>query len=122
MKSIKSFTLDQISEALGVDRKAAKALRKAVNGLPNSTWFYRKAWNRRAEEVLSQADKLMNAFGVEAFVVTVGKENRLVSYVNTGDGYNTTILAYNGKIYIGCWADLAERYPSPEGSDAFLEF
>ena len=51
--------------------------------------------------------------GVEGICDEVGTNG--VSYLNTGDTYNTTVLAttgrYSVRFWIGCYADAVERNP-----------
>lgn len=50
-------------------------------------------------------EKVMETFGVES---VQDKKGNYAEYCNTGDSYALTILYYNGKLRIGCWADIAE--------------
>lgn len=56
---------------------------------------------------LKEVSKILELFGVESMEYTEGK---YCDYINVGDGYNLTILYYNNKFRLGCWADIAEKY------------
>jgi len=71
-----------------------------------------------ASDVMRDCEKLfpdLGTFGVEGFCDDIGDYG--VSYLNTGDPYNQTILFCTTpraeRWSVGCWGDIVER--APEG-------
>lgn len=58
---------------------------------------------------LYQFNQVLKGFGVEGQYCSK-KSELSFEYVNMGDAYTLTILNFKGKIRIGCWADIAEKY------------
>lgn len=71
--------------------------------------------DRAMEDVMALADKLMNAYGVEAitgdYYVDGFYQDIVASYVNTGDTYNATLLheSETGRFIATSWGDWVER-------------
>jgi hypothetical protein len=71
----------------------------------------RHVWLTHTEsrrEARDMVDQLLNTYGVEY----LGRHKRTkhhIYYCNAGDGYTTTILFAGPRMYVGCWADLAEK-------------
>ena len=54
----------------------------------------------------------LGTFGVESIIHSGDYQGPEICYLNTGDGYDLTLL-YNwgtGRFQIGCWADLVEKH------------
>jgi hypothetical protein len=95
-------SVNTISRRLNIDIQTAKKIRVEME---NST-------RRNYHAALEAIDELLGTHGVEGF--------NGVSYCNTGESYNTTVLYIrHNKSYgpcngfsIGSWGDLVERYPA----------
>jgi len=104
MRTIASMKLTEISSLLStkanpIDIKQAQQIRARA-----------REYGSNMIGVLRFADDILKTCGLESFRVKVAGVWRWVTYLNAGDTYNTTLLLYRGKIYIGCWGDLAEKY------------
>jgi len=51
----------------------------------------------------------LGTFGVEGFEAGRNSRSPEISYLNTGDPYDSTLLYVNGRYRIGCWGDYVER-------------
>jgi hypothetical protein len=60
---------------------------------------------------MEQINKAINGFGVEPLPHSCVPN---VEYVNMGDAYVPTAILRDGKLYLGCWADMVEKYCSCE--------
>lgn len=50
----------------------------------------------------------LGTFGVE-HIAANGEQSPEITYLNTGDQYDLTLLYVNGRFRLGCWGDLVER-------------
>lgn len=57
---------------------------------------------------LNEFNQVLHGFGVEGQYCNV-KPDLSFRYVNTGDGYNLTIIEFRGRLHIGCWAEIVEK-------------
>ena len=51
----------------------------------------------------------LGTFGVEYTAKGKGRKSPAITYLNSGDTYESTILFINGQFRIGCWGDYVER-------------
>jgi hypothetical protein len=51
----------------------------------------------------------LGTFGVEYIPAGRGARSPEVTYLNTGDTYELTILYIRGRFRVGCWGDIVER-------------
>jgi hypothetical protein len=51
----------------------------------------------------------LGTFGVESIYQGSNQRSPAIDYLNTGDGYEPTIMYVRGRFRIGCWADIVER-------------
>lgn len=56
-------------------------------------------------EYMSLINKAVDGHGVESLHPGI----EFVQYVNMGDPYVTTLLLWQGKLYLGCWGDLGGK-------------
>ena len=65
----------------------------------------------KVNDVISAFDRVLLNYGVEH--VRPGRledyEEKVITYSNTGDTYNPTILHVDGKFWIGSWGDVVEN-------------
>ena len=55
---------------------------------------------------MEKINDIIGTFGVESCFPEIPD----LYYCNSGDTYNITILYYKGKLYIGDWGSVAEKY------------
>ena len=55
---------------------------------------------------MEKINNIIGTFGVESCFPEIPD----LYYCNSGDTYNITILHYKGKLYIGDWGSVAEKY------------
>ena len=53
--------------------------------------------------------KDLGTFGVEFIAKGHNKRSPSITYLNTGDTYEMTILRVRGQFRVGCWGDIVER-------------
>lgn len=98
--------------------ESLRKIEKTLAGAALSEWFF-------IERVMPAFNELIGGHGVEKLVLIVNRKVWTIFYVNMGDSYSTTVLCWirrdslrlNVKLEIGCWGDLAEKYPEPEEGD-----
>ena len=116
MRAIMPMTLQQIAEALStkahpIDIKQAQIIRRLARDYHALRNNFEGAQDKFGWKMLKQVDQILNTCGVESIRLKMRDgEVRWCSYCNSGDTYNTTVLLWNGKAWIGCWGDLAEKY------------
>lgn len=74
--------------------------------------------HRKAEDALEEIGRAewITNYGLEELVKdkhalpSEWRDNVIATYLNTGDTYSATLIARNGRVYIGCWGDLAEKF------------
>lgn len=73
--------------------------------LRNNLESQRRNWPRRPMSLLV-ADVILDGYGVE----WIECNGNLIEYVNMGDPYAQTLLIVNGKIRIGDWGSIVEKW------------
>lgn len=58
---------------------------------------------------MERIDRILETCGVERIPHGHNQRSPAITYCNTGDTYNTTIMKINGRFVIGCWGDYVER-------------
>lgn len=51
----------------------------------------------------------LGTFGVEYIAAGSDERSPEITYLNTGDSYDLTLLCVNGRFRLGCWGDYVER-------------
>lgn len=51
----------------------------------------------------------LGTFGVEYIPAGSNKRSPAITYLNTGDCYDLTLMYVNGRFRLGCWGDIVER-------------
>ena len=51
----------------------------------------------------------LGTFGVEYIAKGHNQKSPSITYLNSGDTYNLTILYVKGQFRVGCWGDIVER-------------
>jgi hypothetical protein len=51
----------------------------------------------------------LHTFGVERIDAGHGRRSPAITYLNSGDTYDCTVLYVNGRYRAGCWGDIVER-------------
>lgn len=73
-----------------------------------------KAGKPRA--ALAYYDTTVGNHGIEGLILRIpGVFSRVARewlYSNTGETYDTTLILSRGSLWLGCWGDIAERYPA----------
>lgn len=90
-----------------------KQVRVTDNGLfPETNKWLRLCFNPPSGHDLrmSALNEVIGGFGVEV----LGDVNNYppdiqAEYINTGDTYSATIIYRDGRYFVGCWGDLAEK-------------
>lgn len=114
-------SLARLAEAFGED--AAPLLRRILKSRSRSELLTlssdaadleRRSYGRQSMQALRFAalNQVMEGFDAEAFRTHRGE---WVTYVNTGDTYNVTILKFRGTYRIGDWGSIAEKHGCWEG-------
>jgi hypothetical protein len=118
-----STTADALANALSFDIEDARILLACIRGelnpadLPAGAARVRQCYHRPndADITMSVADAVLDTFGVEGWV-NPSNYTEGVSYCNTGDSYDATlILGPDGEFYVGGWADAHELWPAEDG-------
>lgn len=63
----------------------------------------------RPTVTLEKIDAILGTHGVEFIEAGSGSRSPSITYCNTGDTYDQTVLWVNGRFQIGCWGDIVER-------------
>lgn len=74
--------------------------------------FFRVEWRRNppnAQQVLRMFSDLYPQLGHGVEDIWFEKLKFGISYINMGDTYDQTLIAYESKIVVGNWGDIAER-------------
>lgn len=117
-----SVSLRQVREMIGKrgDVRNARRVWRILRGdedpetVPETAAWVRQCYNRpRASELqLHAADILLGNHGVEGFELPDGS---FLSYSNTGDSYDYTVVRLHGEFRASTWADELERIESETG-------
>lgn len=59
---------------------------------------------------LERINKILNNYGVEGILEETDKGTIDIQYCNAGDTYALTLLYHKGKLKIGDWGTIVERY------------
>lgn len=85
-------------------RKAVAAYRK----LRSDPEFANAHESHAAYRALESVEPWLTERGFQSFGVEGFSEHGGVTYLNTGDGYDLTLLWTNGRFRVAAWADLVE--------------
>lgn len=118
MKNIPSIkTLAQLSEEHApLIRRILEADRATLEdmmiggGYPVTKSWYDRCHHPLERKVtkLSMISELIGGFGVEYIAPGSNAKSPSIDYINTGDGYNLTLMFVRGGYKVGCWADIVE--------------
>jgi len=88
------------------ERKLLDVYKKYKNIIERGTFNEDKV-----NDVISAFDKVLLNYGVEHMRPSrlEDYEEKVITYSNTGDTYNPTILHVDGKFWIGSWGDVVEN-------------
>ena len=115
----------------GLDKRHAILCRKVIHGTLDpqvaspacAAWVRHCYWEPdNAAQIMEALNELTNAFGVEAIFREGGSiVQPSLEYLNQGDTWNATILRdpETERIWVGCWGDVVEKWPSVDGSGGF---
>lgn len=93
-------------------RKAASFARRTFNAMRGD------AAHRHCHESFALRDALLAAearycdcgtFGVEHIAAGSTRRSPAITYLNSGNTYDLTILVIRGRFSVGCWGDIVER-------------
>lgn len=103
-----------LREVFGDNAKQARAIlemtRSQLEALPACAARIAECYHppKTYDLRLTALDALAGTHGVEAFRTRVG----YCEYLNSGDAYAPTLLRFQGRYRVACWADIAQQYPA----------
>jgi hypothetical protein len=113
IKTLKTIAPERAQELRTIlEITSRTALEAVLDKYPVTLAWYRSCYHPMTFTVakMSVASEIMEQHGVEYIPAGRGRRSPAIEYVNTGDGYNTTLLYVSGKGYrVGDWASIVER-------------
>lgn len=104
-------SIKRLAQYFGIEK--AKRIRAAMEGKPvvegESTGVLWHTVRNPQLAALHRIDSVLGTFGVEYIPRGHNAKSPAISYCNTGDTYQTTIMLINGRFVIGAWGDIVER-------------
>lgn len=92
-------SIKRLQAFFDIDKDKATLLRDEME----RAWF----GNWAAARVTPRMNQLLDGSGVESFET---RRMGYCAYVNMGDAYARTLLAFRGRYVLGDWGSIAERY------------
>lgn len=118
MRTLTQHKIQQVVKALSTKAypltlDEAKELVRGARRVQDINFSWQKERHiREAKRYLREANRIINGHGVEMGVVSKGGKGAIYLHVNVGDLDSPTVIWFEGRVRIGCVADIVEKYPS----------
>jgi len=84
------------------EEKAKELIKVCLTGFERTYGHISHDWAAHLEKV----DKILGTHGVEG----IREHGQEIEYCNTGESYALTVMYHNGKLKLGDWGSIVEKY------------